>query len=284
MKYLLKLAFCIAVLVSACVVNVYGEIKLSGDGGISFDGTGQLIVQQFPTLVLQNFNSNCTPSTIPGFIVLCMQPLDMSLWGNDIVRAEHVRIGVSLHDLRIGVVVTFGCPTCATSVRVEGEDDLVSVSPGVWRLSDAKAQALQALIDQHGAMSIYMSIGLNGGSIDVFSSVRAATMDIKPGDVANTLNSRSRGVVPVAILTTEEFDATSIDLTSLRFGATGEEAAPLRAVLVDVDHDGDTDLLVFFPSSDTAIDCETLFTYISGVTVSGVSIAGTDSVATVGCH
>jgi hypothetical protein len=283
MKYLLRLAFCIAVVVSACVVDAYGAIHLSGDGGISFDGTGQFIVQHFPT-VLQRFNTDCTPSTIPGFIVICAEPLDMSLLGNDIVRAEHVRIGISLHDLRIGMFLTFGCPTCATSVSVEGENDLVSLGSGVWRLSDAKAQALQAHIDQHGAMSIFMSIGLNGGSVDVFSSVQAVALNIKPGDGANTLNPRSRGLVRVAILTTEEFDATSIDLASLRFGATGAEAAPLRAVLQDVDHDGDTDLLVFFPSRDTGIDCETLFTYISGVTTTGVSIAGTDSVAMVGCH
>ena len=77
---------------------------------------------------------------------------------------------------------------------------------------------------------------------------------------------------------------TSIDIASLRFGVTGEEAAALRAVLDDVDGDGDTDLLVFFRVRETAIDCETLFTYISGVTLTGVSIAATDSVTMVGCH
>ena len=280
MKHLLRLAFCIAVLVSACGADVYGAVSLAGEGGINFDGTGQFIVQQFPSVVIERYSSNCTPSTLPGFIVICRQPLDMSLLGNDIVRAEHVRIRVSLHDLRTGVFIRFGCPTCATSVSVEDEEDLVSLPSGVWRLSDTTTQALQALIDQHGATSIYMSIGLNGGAIEVFSSVKAVATDIKPG----ALNPRSRGVVPIAILTTEEFDATSIDVSSLRFGATGDEAAVVRAVLDDVDNDGDTDLLVFFRTQDTAIDCETLFTYISGVTMSGESIAGTDSVAIVGCH
>ena len=35
------------------------------------------------------------------------------------------------------------------------------------------------------------------------------------------------------------------------------------------DDDGDNDLLVFFRNTDTDIDCETLFAYISGVTVTG---------------
>ena len=47
------------------------------------------------------------------------------------------------------------------------------------------------------------------------------------------------------------------------------------------DDDGDNDLLVFFRNTDTDIDCETLFAYISGVTVTGMSIAGTDAIATV---
>ena len=47
------------------------------------------------------------------------------------------------------------------------------------------------------------------------------------------------------------------------------------------DDDGDNDLLVFFRNTDTDIDCETLFAYIS-VTVTGMSIAGTDAIATVG--
>ena len=284
MKYLLKLAFCINVLVLACGINVYGAITLSGDGGISFDGTGDFIVAHFPTLVIERFSNNCTPSNNPGFIVLCRPALDMSLFGNEIVRAEDVRIRVSLHDLRSGIFLTFGCTNCATSVFVDGEDDLVSLGSGVWRLSDGTTQALQALIDQHGAGAIFMSVGLNGGSIEVFSSIRAVAMDIKPGDNPNTLNPRSRGVIPIAILTTEDFDATSVDLTSLRFGASGKEATPVRIVFDDLDGDGDIDLLAFFRTTDTDIDCETLFTYISGVTTNGASIGGTDSVAVVGCH
>jgi hypothetical protein len=283
MKYLLKLVFCIAVLVSAGGVDVYGAVRIVGDGGISFDGTGSLLVQRFPELVFERFDSNCTPSPFPGIIFVCRQPLDMSLLGNDIVRAEHVRIATSLHDLRIGVFLRFGCLACVTSVVADDEEDLV-LAAGGWRLSDQKTQALQALIDQHGAMSNLHEHRSKWRFCRSPSSVRAVAMDIKPDDVPNTLNLRSRGVVPIAILTTEQFDATSIDLTSLRFGVSGKEAAALRAVFDDVDGDGDTDLLVFFRSQDTTVDCETLFTYISGVTLTGVSIAGTDSVAMVVCH
>lgn len=285
MKHHLQLVFCIGLLVLTCGINVYGAIDIRGDGFINFDGTGEFLIQRFP-IVIERFDSDCTPSTIPGITFLCRQPLDMSLLGNDIVRAAHVRVGASLRTLRSPLVLSFGSPTCGTHILVQ-EEDLVSVQGGVgtgWRLSDQAAQALQALIDQCGARSVFMSIGLQDGSVGVDSSVRAVAMDIKPGSVSNTLNPRNHGVVPVAILTTEIFDATSIDMTSLRFGATGEEAAALRAVLDDLDGDGDSDLLVVFRSRETAMDCETLFAYLSGVTMTGVSIAATDSVAMVGCH
>jgi len=280
MNWVLKFAFSFALLVSLCGVNVYGAINVYGDGTINFDGTGELLLMRFPVLYFVKYDSNCTPSTIPGIIVRCEQPLDMSLLGNDIVRAEHVRIRISLHDLRTNFFMRFGCSTC-TSISVM-EENLVSV-PGGWRLSDQTTQAVQTLIDQHGANAVYMSTGLQGGSVEVASSVQAVALDIKPGAVPNTLNLHSRGVIPVAILTTDRFDATSIDVSSLRFGAIGEEAAAVRAVLDDVDDDGDTDLLVFFRNQDIGVDCETLFTYLTGVTLMGTEIAAIDSVNMVGC-
>ena len=281
MKNLLRLMFFIAVLVSACGVNAYGAIRLVGDGSISFDGTGDFFLNRIPPLQIVRYSSDCQPSPFPGIFFICQEPLDMSLLGNDIVRAEHVSIHIPLHDINT-FIMRFGCPTCGPSVFVD-ETSLVA-GPGGRSLSDQKIQALQALIDQHGAGSVYMSISIGGGFVEVHSLVKAVAMDIKPGDNPNTVNPRSRGVIPVAIITTETFDATSIDLASLRFGATGQEAAPVRSVFDDVDSDGDIDLLVFFRSSDTDIGCETLFTYISGVTMTGEAIAGTDSVAMVGCR
>ena len=42
-------------------------------------------------------------------------------------------------------------------------------------------------------------------------------MDIKPGSCKNPLNVRSRGVLPVAILGTKEFDVTTIDPDTIEF-------------------------------------------------------------------
>ncbi|MCA9999144.1 MAG: hypothetical protein KDE56_25445, partial [Anaerolineales bacterium] len=43
-------------------------------------------------------------------------------------------------------------------------------------------------------------------------------LDVKPNDSSNSLNPSSKGVIPVAILSTSEFDAMSVNPSSIRFG------------------------------------------------------------------
>jgi len=58
----------------------------------------------------------------------------------------------------------------------------------------------------------------------------AVAVDIKPGSCPNPLNVKSKGVLPVAILGTDDYDITTIDPTSIRL--TGVE--PLRSGYEDV--------------------------------------------------
>ena len=276
MKHVIRVLFCIGLLVFiAGTAPTYAVLRVSGtSGGIDFGGTGTITHMQQPPIFKVYGDPNCIPhrATSPNdFTTECLQ-VDTSLLGNDIVRAEHVRIS------ELGGLVRFGCPTCETFVTV-GSSHVIG-----GKLSDAKVAELQALIDQFGAKSIRMAISVSGGTVDISSSVKAVGLDIKPDGSQNSFNPRSRGVIAVAILTSQSFDASSVDMTSLRFGVTGAEATPHHVVLDDVDDDGDTDLLVFFRGPDTEVDCDTLFTYISGKTFTGQPIAGTDSVAVVGCH
>jgi len=55
-------------------------------------------------------------------------------------------------------------------------------------------------------------------------------LDIKPGSCTNPLNVRSKGVIPVAVLGTYDFDVSDIDLTSVRL----IDVAPLRSSMEDV--------------------------------------------------
>ena len=110
------------------------------------------------------------------------------------------------------------------------------------------------------------------------------SIDIKPDSFPNTINPRSKGKIPVAILTTDSFDATSVDPTTVLFGPTGSEVAPVHSALEDVDGDGDIDLVLHFVTQHTAITCGNASASLTGSTFSGVKIKGTDSIETVACN
>ncbi len=69
------------------------------------------------------------------------------------------------------------------------------------------------------------------------------TIDIKPQSCENPVNVKSKGVLPVAILGTEDFDVSSIDPSTIRISRPGESAgaSPIRWSIEDVSmpFDGD---------------------------------------------
>ena len=87
----------------------------------------------------------------------------------------------------------------------------------------------------------------------------------------------------MAILTTDAFDVTNLDETTVLFGVTGTEASPVRSALEDVDGDEDTDMILHFSTQDTGIFCGDTSAFLTGETFSGQAIEGSDSVNTVGC-
>jgi hypothetical protein len=88
----------------------------------------------------------------------------------------------------------------------------------------------------------------------------------------------------VAILTTDTFDAATVDPTTIRFGRTGTEAAPVHSALEDVDGDGDADLILHFNTQATGIQCGDISASLTGETFGGQAIVGSDSIKTVGCE
>jgi len=125
-------------------------------------------------------------------------------------------------------------------------------------------------------------------SAELFSppaaSVLTVAIDIKPGSFLNSINPRSRGKIPVANLTTDAFDATSVDPNTVRFGRNGTEASPVQSALEDVDGDGDIDMILHFNTQDTGIQRGDTSASLTGKSFGGQAIGGSDSVNTVGCR
>jgi hypothetical protein len=107
--------------------------------------------------------------------------------------------------------------------------------------------------------------------------------DIKSGSDPNSINLKSRGVIPVAILTTDTFDATSVDPLGITFGPGEAMEAHGRGHVEDVDGDGDWDLVLHFRTKNTGIACGDTSAMLTGTTVDGQPIEGQDSIKTVGC-
>src|SRR6185295_1028086 len=97
----------------------------------------------------------------------------------------------------------------------------------------------------------------------------------------DAVNPRSRSPVAVGILTTPDFAATTVDASSVRFGARG--AAPTAADPLDVDGDGDTDLRLGFRTRATGIGCGDTSAEVTGRTVDGRRFVGTVVLRLRGC-
>ena len=116
-------------------------------------------------------------------------------------------------------------------------------------------------------------------------------IDVKPGSDPNSINPRSRGVIPVAILSSSiangdsaDFDATTVDPLSLRFGP--DEAPAFRGWVgfEDVNGDGLLDAVAHFRTQETGVACGDSDVLLTGSTVDGHEFAGADSIITVGCR
>ena len=87
----------------------------------------------------------------------------------------------------------------------------------------------------------------------VESFILHVAIEIKPGSLPNSINPKSEGNIPVAIL----------------------EA---------VDGDGDTDMILHFNVQDTGIACGDTSASLTGATTGGQAIEGSDSIKTAGCE
>lgn len=90
-------------------------------------------------------------------------------------------------------------------------------------------------------------------------------IDIKPNSCPSSINPNSRGKIPVAIITTDSFDAATVDAPTVEFAG----ASPLRWSLEDFDGDGDLDLILKFKTQECSLPADDGYVELTGQTMVG---------------
>jgi hypothetical protein len=132
-------------------------------------------------------------------------------------------------------------------------------------------------------------------SFEVSNVPCGAVIDIKPGSDPNSINLKSQGVIPVAVMTTSvadgdlwDFDATTVDRSTVAFGPGGATPAhdpdneKMPALhLQDVDGDGDTDLVLHFENQAAGLQAGDVQACLTGATLGGDPFIACDAVRVI---
>jgi len=119
--------------------------------------------------------------------------------------------------------------------------------------------------------------------------VRPIAIDIKPGDNTNIINLQQMKAIPVAILSSADFDApdeVEVDRATLTFGVTGDEQSLLSCETrkpKDVNGDGLIDLECQFSTNQTNFPCGRTAGLLRGETHTGGSFEGRQAVVLTQC-
>ena len=107
-------------------------------------------------------------------------------------------------------------------------------------------------------------------------------IDIKPGCDPATINPKSHGIVPVAILGSDGFDVTQVDPASLTFGPAS--AAPIQTNgrrFADTNGDGIMDLVTRYRIPETGIAPGDSEACLRGELLDGMPFASCDAIRTL---
>lgn len=122
-----------------------------------------------------------------------------------------------------------------------------------------------------------------GMALAIVPPVIEVDVDVKPMSCPNPFNVGQKGVLPVAILGSEDFDVTEVDPATVRIGFN----EPLRWTLEDVagpecsEPDGYLDLTFKFKAQEITLcadDGEVVYLLLTGDLFDGTEIWGSDAV------
>lgn len=234
---------------------------------LAFTQDGQLLGTTYNGQTLELIGPGGSLTTITTFPARTEAVAVHSLTGDAFVAVRNQSTGEgSLYrvDLDTGNAVVFG-----SDVRVDRE-----FFPHPLAFSPDGATLYHS--DVHNGK--YVIVAIDGFRLTIDVSI-----DIKPGSDRNPINLRSKGNIPVAILSSDTFDATQVNWETVRFGPSGATERHQRVHVKDADYDGYMDVVLHFKTRDTGILCGDKETTLTGETFSGEEFAGSDVIKIIKC-
>jgi hypothetical protein len=203
------------------------------------------------------------------------------------------------------IIALFGpCPS-ARAPRCIDADDKSPVDPGSISSRDARTDPYRLprsgtyfvgvsgyprYFNNNGTLTTNSFRSESNGSYTLIISgvtppIQHINIDIRPGNPHTApVNPKSKGNLPVALLSSAEFNALAVDYGSLTFGAAGTEASLLRCNKEgqDIDGDGRPDLTCFFDTETAGFEEGDSVGVVMGKTTAGRAFVGRGDIRIVG--
>lgn len=167
------------------------------------------------------------------------------------------------------------------SIESGNTNNAFAINAATGQITVADSSKLNFLVQSSYSLSVRAADsgtpGQSASATVTINLIFQPAIDIKPGDATNTISLKRDSSIPVAILSSVNFDATTqVNVSSLRFGETGTEASlalnkkghPLVS-LKDVNGDGRLDLVVSFVTSKTGLTVADTQAVLTGNLVTG---------------
>lgn len=111
-------------------------------------------------------------------------------------------------------------------------------------------------------------------------------IDVKPGSDPNSINLKSKGLIPVALFGSAAFDIDQVDTNTVRFGPMDHHmdggAAAVKVNVDDVNLDGYPDLVFYFKPAQTGLQPGDTMVCLHGTLLDGSHFCGHDDVRVIG--
>lgn len=165
-----------------------------------------------------------------------------------------------------------------------GYGELTSISGGWWQ--DEPVRHLTGTLASGELIDNDFYIGHDASILLVSEWALMVEIDIKPGSYPNAINLASHGLIPVAILSDEQFDATSVDPDTVELAGASVvkrgKGNKFMAHKEDIDGDGLLDLMVQVATEDLDPDSfQNGYAVLTGETYDGQPIEGWDEITIV---